>query len=36
MEAITIRLKESTLESLDSEAAEYGRTRSEHVREVIL
>lgn len=35
MEAITVRLEESTLESLDDEASEYGCTRSEHVREVI-
>lgn len=35
MKAITIRLEESTLESLDDEADEHGRTRSEHVREVV-
>ena len=35
MKAITVRLDESTLESLDDEADEHGRTRSEHVREVI-
>jgi septal ring factor EnvC (AmiA/AmiB activator) len=35
MEAITIRLEASTLESLDGEASEYDRTRSEHVREVV-
>lgn len=33
MEAITIRLEASTLESLDCEAAGHGRTRSEHIRE---
>lgn len=31
MDAITIRLAEDTLESLDNEADEHGRTRSEHI-----
>ena len=35
MEAITIRLEETTLESIEEEASEYDRTRSEHIREVI-
>lgn len=35
MKAITIRFEESTLESIDAEADEHGRTRSEHVREVV-
>ncbi|WP_122089753.1 ribbon-helix-helix protein, CopG family [Halalkalicoccus subterraneus] len=35
MEAITIRLKESTLKSLDSEADEHRRIRGEHIREMI-
>lgn len=35
MKAITIRLEESTIESLDEEAAEHDRSRSEHIREVI-
>ena len=35
MKAITIRLEESTIESIDDEANEHGRSRSEHIREII-
>lgn len=35
MEQITIRLPEDMLESLDDEAEEKGRSRSEHIRDVL-
>lgn len=35
MEQITLRVPENTLESLDDEATEHDRTRSEHIRQVI-
>lgn len=35
MEAITIRLREETIESLDDEASEHDVSRSEYVREVL-
>lgn len=35
MEAITIRLSEDLLESLDGEADEYEQSRSEYIREIL-
>lgn len=35
MEQITLRVPENTLESLEGEADEHGRSRSEHIREVL-
>lgn len=35
LEMVTIRLGEQVLAELDDEAAEYGRTRSAHIREVL-
>jgi metal-responsive CopG/Arc/MetJ family transcriptional regulator len=35
MQQITIRLPEEMIESLDDEADEHGRSRSEHIREVL-
>jgi metal-responsive CopG/Arc/MetJ family transcriptional regulator len=35
MRAITLRLEESTIESLDAEADEHGQSRSEYVRDVL-
>lgn len=35
MEQITLRVPANTLESLDNEATEHDRTRSEHIRQVI-
>jgi predicted nuclease with TOPRIM domain len=35
MEQITLRISENTLESLEGEADEHGRSRSEHIRDVL-
>jgi len=35
MQQITVRIPEEMLESLDEEAAEHDRDRSEHIREVL-
>jgi chromosome segregation ATPase len=35
MEQITLRIPENTLESIDSEAGEHGKSRSEHIRDIL-
>ena len=35
MEQITLRIREHTLESIDGEADEHGKSRSEHMRDIL-
>jgi chromosome segregation ATPase len=35
MQQITLRIPEDTLESIDSEADEHGKSRSEHIRDIL-
>ena len=35
MEQITLRIREDTLESIEGEASEHGKSRSEHMRDIL-